>query len=146
MERLKFLFYFLSTVISVAVNAVTITEIPGSIGVEICGMDLSQGITPEEVALIRQLAYDRLVVVIKDQNLDAEQQVLITKQFGDIEIAWDKQNRHPKDCHVHVITNDGAKKNPNYISSTYFWHWDKSFIKYPTSLSFAFFPSDPQPT
>lgn len=62
-----------------------------------------------------------------------------------MEIAWDKKNRHINDCHVHVINNGGAKKNPNYVSSTYFWHWDKSFIRYPTSISFAFFPSKSQP-
>ena len=143
MKKFNLLIFLIITIFGASTHATIVKIFPGSIGAEITDMDLSSGIKNEEVDLIRHLVHDRLVIVIRDQNLTAQQQAFITKQFGDVEIAWDKKNRHPDDCRVHVIKNDGAKFNPNYISSTYFWHWDKSFIRYPTSFSFAFFPSSP---
>lgn len=147
MQKLKLILiiYLICTVQTIQSSTIQIRNIAGSIGVEILGMDLSSEIRPEEVNLIGKLLQERLVVVIKNQNITAEQQTYITSKFGDVEIAWDKKNRHPNDPRVHVITNEGTKKNPNYISSTYFWHWDKSFIRYPTRLSFAFFPTKAQP-
>lgn len=145
MQKLTLFIFSITMIFSTSTYAAVVKVFPGSIGAEIIEMDLSCGMKSEEVELIRHLVHDRLVVVIRNQNLTAQQQVSITKQFGDIEIAWDKKNRHPDDCRVHVIKNDRAILNPNYVSSTYFWHWDKSFIRYPTSFSFAFFPSDPQP-
>ena len=137
--RIKAIVLSLALVIDFSIHAITVKVFSGSVGAEVSGIDLSQGIEKEEISLIRQLLHDRLVIVVKNQNLSAEQQVFVTSLFGDVEIAWDKKNRHINDCHVHVINNGGAKKNPNYVSSTYFWHWDKSFIRYPTSISFAFF-------
>lgn len=131
--------------INFSMHASTLQQIPGPIGVEIYDMDLSQGITTNEVQWIKQLLNDRLVVIIRNQNLTAKQQSLITSQFGDMEIAWNKKNRHPEECHLYVSNNQGAKRHSEYTNPTVYWHWDKSFIQYASSVCFAFYPSKPQP-
>ncbi|MGB7128801.1 MAG: TauD/TfdA family dioxygenase [Candidatus Rhabdochlamydia sp.] len=124
---------------------IQMNQLSETLGVEVIGLDLSLGIKTEEVNALKTLLAKYLVVVIRNQHLSVQQQTDITRCFGDLEAAWNNENRHRKDDYVYVITNNILKQNPNYKSPTYFWHWDKNFIRYPTSISFAFFDSEPQP-
>ncbi|MGH2612422.1 MAG: TauD/TfdA dioxygenase family protein, partial [Rhabdochlamydiaceae bacterium] len=127
------------------ISAMIVRPLSEKMGVEVTGLDLSNGIEPEEVNTIKALLLERFFVVIRDQHFTPQQQARISRAFGDIEVAWNNKNRHPEDPCIYLITNEIQKKNPQYKSPTFFWHWDKNFVRYPTSVSFAFFDSAPQP-
>src|ERR1700691_2766721 len=80
-------------------------------GAEINGADLSQPISPEFAATIRQALLDHRVVVVRDQALSKQQQHDFTLNFGEIE---DHVARHSDSRYaiVHSVSNLDVDGNP----------------------------------
>lgn len=61
-----------------------VRPVSGHIGAEIFGVDLSQPLTPEVVAEIRETLLRWKVVFFRDQAITADQQIAFGRHFGDI--------------------------------------------------------------
>jgi alpha-ketoglutarate-dependent taurine dioxygenase len=106
-------------------------------GVEINGADLTQPLSSDLAATIRQALLDHHVVVVRDQALSQEQQHTFTLNFGEIE---DHVARHSdaRFAIVHSVTNLGRDGNPTDaldMRGNYFWHTDKSYHAVPSLMT-----------
>lgn len=66
-------------------TALEIQPISGSCGAEILGVDLSENLSDDSVAAIRQALLDHLVIFFRDQTLTPEQQIAFARRFGNLE-------------------------------------------------------------
>src|SRR5271156_1188516 len=106
-------------------------------GVEISGADLTQPLSSDLAATIRQALLDHHVVVVRDQALSQEQQYAFTLNFGELE---DHVGRHSDTRYaiVHSVTNLDRDGNPTQAPDTrgnYFWHTDKSYHAVPSLMT-----------
>ena len=60
-----------------------LSDMSGTLGVEVTGIDLAEGVSSKEASLLQAALRDRLVMVIKNQNLSPKQYVEGIKVFGD---------------------------------------------------------------
>ncbi|MAJ61114.1 MAG: hypothetical protein CBC48_14830 [bacterium TMED88] len=68
-------------------SPLTVSRLSGSLGAEIRGLRLSQ-VTTEQVARIRELLNEHLVLFFPDQNLEPDEHIALGRHFGELE-------RHP---------------------------------------------------
>jgi len=66
-----------------AVNTLDIRPVSGALGADILGVDLSQELSDEIIAEIRQALLDHLVIFFRDQDITPEQHLAFAKRFGD---------------------------------------------------------------
>ena len=62
---------------------ISVQPISGALGAEINGVDLSQDLSDDVIAEIRQAWLEHLVVFFRDQTLTPAQQVALAKRFGE---------------------------------------------------------------
>ena len=63
--------------------ALELGDMSGTLGVVVTGIDLADGVSSKEASLLQAALRDRLVMVIKNQNLSPKQYVDGIKVFGD---------------------------------------------------------------
>ena len=63
--------------------ALKLCDMSGTLGVEVTGIDLAEGVSSKEASLLQAALRDRLVMVIKNQNFSPKQYVEGIKVFGD---------------------------------------------------------------
>jgi taurine dioxygenase len=63
--------------------ALELCNMSGTLGVEVTGIDLAEGVSSKEASLLQAALRDRLLMVIKNQNLSPKQYVEGIKVFGD---------------------------------------------------------------
>jgi len=63
--------------------SLTITPLSNSIGAEVSGTDLSEPISPEDLANIKQALLDHLIMVVRDQSLNLGQLLTTVRLFGE---------------------------------------------------------------
>ncbi|MFN3890731.1 MAG: TauD/TfdA dioxygenase family protein, partial [Beijerinckiaceae bacterium] len=63
---------------------VSIEKIHPSLGVEVKGVDLSKPVDPETAAAIRKAFDENIVLVVRNQNLDEQQQLKAAEMFGKV--------------------------------------------------------------
>jgi taurine dioxygenase len=63
---------------------ITVHPLSQHIGAEIRGVDISKPIPAADVATIRQAWLDHLILLFRDQSLDAEQQRAFVRNFGEM--------------------------------------------------------------
>jgi len=67
----------------VTYSHISVQPISGALGAEINGVDLSQDLSDDVIAEIRQAWLEHLVVFFRDQTLTPAQQVALAKRFGE---------------------------------------------------------------
>jgi len=60
-----------------------IQKISGSLGAEVRGVDLSQGVSEPILAEIRAALLDNLVIAIRDQDITPAEQLAFARRWGD---------------------------------------------------------------
>ena len=82
---------------------IRVTRISPALGAEVEGIDLRQDITPEQLAEIRQAITDNLVLVFRNQEIDAEQHKRFARHFGSLhrhvlasDYAWNAKENDPE--------------------------------------------------
>jgi alpha-ketoglutarate-dependent taurine dioxygenase len=101
------------------------------LGAAITGLDLRRPL-PEKT---KRAVYDAFVryhvLCFRDQQLDQDQQIVFTQQFGTLErhIASNRGKANPL---VHIVTNLGADGKPSGKVASTEWHSDKSFRPQPS--------------
>ena len=75
------------------------------IGVEVTGVDLSAPPSPEEVARLNSLFVEHSVLVVRDQELSAQQMVEAVALFGEIFEQHNKRFALPECPQIHYLSN-----------------------------------------
>lgn len=102
-------------------------QITGKFGAEISGIDLSSEISPGLAEDLREALAEHLVIVIRDQNLDADQQRQLTRVFGEPSVNPYAPGppQHPE---MTSIIKEADERTGVFGGG---WHTDMSFLDHP---------------
>ena len=105
------------------------------LGAEIAGIDLAQPLSAQVAAAIRTAFLRHHVLVFRGQRLDRAQLQAFAQTLGPVESHAVRQGDGEALGGVHYLRNieagDKLVMNP-VLSTTYFWHSDKSFLREPS--------------
>ena len=106
-----------------AADSLTIRRLAGALGAEIGGVDLSEPLDDQTIAVIRQALVEHQVVFFRDQSLTPEAQVRFGARFG------------PLNIHPYVAGMAGQpevmeiiKEPQDKVNFGGGWHSDMSFL------------------
>jgi taurine dioxygenase len=105
-----------------------IRPLSGLVCAEVIGFDIDE-VSAEVAARLRHALFERLILVIRNQELSVSEQVRLTELFGEPEISWDQRNRHPDNAHVQMVKSSPGTRARK--SSSMYWHTDASFCSTP---------------
>ena len=98
-----------------------------SIGAEIRGVDCASPLSDQEIAAIRAVWLERLVVFFPDQHLDDETQIAFAGRFGELTESHPVEPQVLERREVHSIESGKDR--------TDFWHTDITFMQRPAMAS-----------
>ena len=98
-----------------------------TIGAEIRGVDCASHLSDEEIAAIRAVWLERLVVFFPDQHLDDETQIAFAGRFGELTESHPVEPQVLERREVHSIESGKDR--------TDFWHTDITFMQRPAMAS-----------
>ena len=98
-----------------------------TIGAEIRGIDCASDLSDEEVAAIRAVWLERLVVFFPDQRLDDDSQIAFAGRFGELTESHPVEPQVLERKEVHSIESGKDR--------TDFWHTDITFMQRPAMAS-----------
>ena len=98
-----------------------------TIGAEIRGVDCAAELSDEEIAAIRAVWLERLVVFFPDQRLDDESQIAFAGRFGELTESHPVEPQVLERKEVHSIESGKDR--------TDFWHTDITFMQRPAMAS-----------
>lgn len=120
-------------------------KINDNLGITIEGIDLSDGLSRADFNEIEYLFFNYHVLIFKNQNLNEENQLLFTKNFGDLEIypEADKTKNSPRTYHVANVSLEGkhlTDKDEQVIFQkiNQKWHTDSSYRFIPSYASLLY--------
>jgi len=100
-----------------------------SLGAEIHGLNLKDGMDPETFRAFEAALIEHKVLVLRDQNLTTAEHVAISRLFGELEVhPFRPEGEFPE---IMVLDND--RDNP--VLSTDVWHSDTTFRINPTKYT-----------
>jgi len=108
------------------VQSLKIRRTAGALGAEIGGVDLSQALSDDTIAAIRQALVEHQVIFFRDQDLTPAQQVAFGRRFGPLNIHPFVQGMagHPEVMEI-------IKEPSDRINFGGGWHSDMSFLETP---------------
>jgi taurine dioxygenase len=98
------------------------------LGAEVHGLDLKSMYADTAQAFEAALV-EHKVLVVRDQEMDTEQHVRMSRHFGDLEV----HPMRPQGQFPEILVLDNHKDNP--VLSTDVWHSDTTFRKNPTKYT-----------
>ena len=128
-------------------TSVSIHPVDHGFAGEVSNVDLTQPLTPEEVAAIEAGMDRHAVLVFRDQNITDEQQISFSLHFGEIEdsaggnVTRGSQER--LDYRLNDLSNLDADHNPlarddrrrHFNLGNHLWHSDSSYRAIPATYS-----------
>ncbi|HEX7095041.1 MAG TPA: TauD/TfdA family dioxygenase [Acidimicrobiales bacterium] len=104
-----------------------ITPVSGALGAEVRGIDLRRPLADEQVAELRQLLLEHLVLFFPDQHLTPSQHRAFAASFGELECSWN----HVKvdDDHPEISVISSARGTIADV-----WHLDQSYFAVPNAF------------
>lgn len=101
--------------------AITINPLSDALGAEIRGVDLSKPLDDETISVIHQAWLDNLVIVVRDQNISANDQMRFCGYFGEVGArarpAASRSEAKVGDAPAEVMYVSNRRVNGNYIGS-----------------------------
>jgi taurine dioxygenase len=105
---------------------ITVKKLTASIGVEIGGVDLSQPLSPETVAVVKQAYKDNLVVFFRDQQpLDDETHCRVGRYFGTLDLS---EIQPTPRAHKEILVLDQVSPKGEGADR---WHRDRTYLEAP---------------
>jgi alpha-ketoglutarate-dependent sulfate ester dioxygenase len=92
---------------------ITVRPVAGHIGADISGVDISQPLTVEQVAAIRDALHRHKVIFFHGQNLDHASQIAFGRQFGELTYAHPHDDA-PPESYPEIFTVDPDRFNQRY--------------------------------
>ena len=83
------------------------------IGAEVNGIDLSEPLDGDTVAAITDAWHEHIVLLFRDQEIDANQQIAFAENFGDVGVRSRPAERRPEgaDYNASIMLVSNVKKN-----------------------------------
>lgn len=112
----------------------TVRPVAPACGAEVVGIDLAD-LSSETMALVSRALADHAVLFVRDQHLTPEQQVELTRRFGDVlRVPYiSPLAEHPD---VVAVLKEADERNISTFGGT--WHSDFSFLEEPPSLTLLY--------
>ncbi len=123
------------------VNRLNIETLDAGLGAEITGIDLSAALENTEVmAAIESAFLEHHVVAIRDQKLDVNDVVEVSRRFGPLEPHVLDRFHHPETPLVLVLSNrvDANGRALGLRDAGSFWHSDVSFKERPAKATLLY--------
>ena len=118
---------------------------PGShFAAEVLNLDLGTSLSDEEFASIRDAFYKYAVLVLRDQNINDDQQIAFSERFGALEtsLGFDQYGgvARPENSRISNVGDDNQIRPHDHEKSRYhrgnnLWHSDSSFKPIPANIS-----------
>ena len=109
-----------------------VTSLTPLIGSEIKGVSLAKGVMQETVEKIRAVLHERGVVVLRQQELEPEQQVAFCRQLGPMRVSFMTDLAVPKVPALTVVSNIVKDNRPiGLVDAGALWHADGSYLPNP---------------
>ena len=118
----------------VAPASPAIRPLPGALGAEVVGLDLSRPLPEADFRRIHQAHLDHHVLVFRDQRISPAEQVDFSRRFGPLQIHVLKNFQlegHPQILIVSNILND-AGQPLGLGDAGHYWHSDLSYKDKPS--------------
>src|SRR5438128_5679593 len=109
-----------------AAAEIKVRPINGFIGAEIEGVDLRRPLTPAQFKVVHDALVNYEVIVLRDQDIGADQQMAFGALFGELSIHPFSPNLADK---PEVIILDYSQDNPPALTDI--WHVDETFRETP---------------
>ncbi len=109
------------------------------LGAEVRGIDLSRPVGSDSVAVVRAAYEEHSVLLFRDQELTAEQQIDFSRRFGKLEIHVLGQWRHPEHPEILIVSN--VKDKDRHVGVPHagrYWHTDLSYMVAPSRGSLLY--------
>ncbi|MFT3855171.1 MAG: TauD/TfdA family dioxygenase [Ilumatobacteraceae bacterium] len=120
-------------VVTATTPSPSVIRLADHLGVQVDGLDLHAGVTAEVVDLLGGLVAEHLVVVLRDQFLDADEHAALAQAFGPIQPSPLQLATGAVDAGGSVTTiEDNAARPP----AGFPWHSDLSWLREPPALGF----------
>jgi taurine dioxygenase len=107
----------------------TVERLGASLGAEVHGLDLTNGMDPETFKAFEAALVEHKVLVVREQHLTTAQHVAMSRLFGELEV----HPMRPQGEFPEILVLDNDKDNP--VLSTDVWHSDTTFRKNPTKYT-----------
>jgi taurine dioxygenase len=111
-----------------------IEPVAGGLGAEISGADLTR-LDDDAFAQIRRAFTDRLVLFFRDQSIDPEQQVALTRRFGPV-LRVPYVAHLPQHPDVIAVLKEADERQISTFGNA--WHSDFSFLEEPPAGSLLY--------
>ncbi len=119
---------------------VRIRKLHPLIGAEVRGVDLSRPLDEDELRTIEAAWSEHAVLVFPNQPISDEQQVAFSRNFGELEIFPQADNRSNQTLEIFRVTNVGEDDNirpvesegGKYSTLIWVWHTDSSYRRVPS--------------
>jgi taurine dioxygenase len=110
-----------------------IKPLPGPLGAEIIGLDLSKTLDAEDFATIHRAHLQHHVLVFRKQRMQPEHQIAISKRFGPLQIHVLKDFQLPGYPEIMIVSNIKENDKPIGLGDAgIFWHSDLSYVPTPS--------------
>ena len=106
-----------------------VNNLADNFGAEVIGLDLSENLDEEDFTTVRDLYFERAVVVFRGQTLTPSQQSAFSRRFGDLMVHVLTQFQILGDPEVLLLSNRrDADGNPiGFEDAGRYWHSDISY-------------------
>ncbi len=106
---------------------------PGPLGAEVIGLDLTRELDAKDFAAIHRAHLDHHVLVFRAQHIQPEHQIRISKRFGPLQIHVLKDFQLPGYPEILRVSNIKEHGKPIGLGDAgVFWHSDLSYLVTPS--------------
>jgi taurine dioxygenase len=110
-----------------------IRPLPGPLGAEVLGLDLTRDLDADNFAAIHRAHLQHHVLVFRQQHIQPEHQVAISKRFGPLQIHVLKDFQLPGYPEILIVSNVKENGKPIGLGDAgLFWHSDLSYVPTPS--------------
>ena len=107
-------------------------RLASALGVEVKGMDLSRSLTDAQVADLRQVWLEHLVLLFRDQSLTPKQLIDFSVRFGKLETHENYQSELRQPDHPELLVVRTTHLDGRRIAFGQQWHSDLSYTLRPS--------------
>lgn len=120
-----------------------------ALGAEVRGVDIRRPLSADVAARMRQAWLDHLVLIVREQPMTVDQQMVFTRNFGELEVSGANQFRRAvtgdtmgnldgtTPPEIAVVSNIKVDGEPigSLGDGEALWHTDSSYVEVPTGTS-----------
>jgi taurine dioxygenase len=118
---------------------IAVRPLTSFLGAEIEGVDASRAISTDVLTQLNESLVESQLLVLRNQNLTAEQQIAFSSNFGELE-QFSPHPHYPQHREIFPVSN---REEEGYLNVGHYWHHDGSFLETPTRLSLFYFLKAP---